>query len=230
MEQFWPEGSREVAIHRLENIFSCLRKLLRPPTGGEDLVQSVTGKKSSGPSYRLDGYPTLWVDRDALIWQVEVACRMERFGDDALPFWERAFDLLSRGAFLAHDPYDSYAAWVIRQRDHLTGYSRQCVHALSRLYVTRMGEAGKAEALLVLRTYWQQNKTDQDALRPLLELLGEQERYQEAEEYYQQLLLALVDLGPDEQGHPRTPDARTTDIREHLCAKQIQRHEKKRHL
>ena len=154
MEQFWPEGSREVAIHRLENIFSCLRKLLRPPSGGESLLQSVTGKKRSGPSYRLDAFPTLWVDRDALIWQVEQACRMERFGDDALPFWERAFALLSRGAFLADDPYDPYAAWVIWQREHLAGYSRQCVHALSRWYVTRMGEAGKAEALLVLRTYW----------------------------------------------------------------------------
>jgi tetratricopeptide (TPR) repeat protein len=75
----------------------------------------------------------------------------------------------------------------------------------------------------LLRTYWQQYKTDEDALRPLLELLGEQERYQEAEEYYQQLLLALAEQGPDEEEQPRVPDARTCDIREYLRTKQIQR-------
>jgi DNA-binding SARP family transcriptional activator len=223
MEQFWPESSRSVAVHRLENIFSCLRKLLRSPSGGESLVRSTSGKKTSGTSYCLDAYPNLWVDCDALTWNVTQAARMERFGDDALPFWQRAFDLLKRGPFLVDDPYESYAAWVKEQREHLEGYTRQCVHALSRLYVARVGKAGKAEALLLLRTYWQQSKTDEDALRPLLELLGEQERYQEAEAYYQQLLLALTELGPDEEGQPRTPDGRTHDIREYLRTKQIRR-------
>jgi DNA-binding SARP family transcriptional activator len=223
MEQFWPEGKRDVAIHRLENIFSTLRKLLRPPSGGESLLHSLLGKKSSGPSYCLAAYPKLWVDIDALTWQVEQACRMERFGDDALPFWERAFDLFKAGPFLADTPYEPYASWITEQREYLQGYARQCVHALTRLYVTTYGEAGKAEALLLLRTYWQQAKTDEDALRPLLELLGEQERYQEAEEYYQQYLEALAELGPDETGQPRRPDARTHDIHEYLRTKQIQR-------
>lgn len=223
MEQFWPDGKRDVAIHRLENIFSCLRKLLRPPSGGESLVHSTIGKKSGGTSYCLDAYPKLWVDTDALIWNVEQACRMERFGDDALPFWERAFALLKRGPFLVDDPYEPYASWVKEQRERLEGYTRQCVHALARLYLARHGEAGKAEALLLLRTYWQQARTDQDALRPLLELLGEQERYQEAEEYYQQLLLALAEVGSDEEGQSYIPDQRTRDIREYLHAKQIRR-------
>jgi DNA-binding SARP family transcriptional activator len=223
MEQFWPESSRSVAVHRLENIFSCLRKLLRPPSGGESLVHSTSGKKTSGPSYCLDAYPKLWVDLDALIWNVEQAARMERFGDDALPFWQRAFDLFKAGPFLADDPYEPYAAWVKERRSQLEGYGRQCVHALSRLYLATYGEAGKAETLLLLRTYWQQYKTDEDALRPILELLGEQERYQEAEEYYQQLVVALAELEPDEEGQPRAPDARTHDIREYLLTKQIQR-------
>jgi DNA-binding SARP family transcriptional activator len=229
MEQFWPDGKRDVAIHRLENIFSCLRKLLRPPSGGESLVHSTIGKKSGGTSYCLEAYPTLWVDGDALIWHVEQACRMERFGDDALPFWQRAFDLLKRGPFLVDDPYEPYASWVKEQREQLQGYNRQCVHALSHLYLARYADAGKAEALLLLRTYWQQYKTDQDALRPLLELLGEQERYQEAEEYYQQYLTALVELGPDEMGQPHTPDERTRDIAEYLRTKQIRRTQKVQH-
>jgi DNA-binding SARP family transcriptional activator len=226
MEQFWPEGSRSAAVHRLENIFSCLRKLLRPPSGGESLLYSMMGKKTSGPTYGLEAYPKLWVDTDALIWYVEQAARMERFGDDALPFWERAFGLLKRGPFLADASYDPYATWIGEQRSHLEGYARQCVHALSRLYLTRHGEAGKAEAQLLLRTYWQQHKADEDILRPLLELLGEQERYQEAEQYYRQLLMALAELGPDETGQPRIPDARTSDIREYLHTRQIQRESK----
>src|SRR5438552_2610471 len=155
MEQFWPEGKRDVAIHRLENIFTCLRKLLRPPTGGESLVRSTIGKKNSGTSYCLEAYPKLWVDCDALTWQVEQAARMERFGDDAFPFWERAFTLLKRGPFLVDDSYEHYAAWVKEQREHLDGYARQCVHALAHLYLARYADAGKAEALLLLRTYWQ---------------------------------------------------------------------------
>jgi hypothetical protein len=85
------------------------------------------------------------------------------------------------------------------------------------------GDAGKAEALLVLRTYWLQHKTDEDALRPLMELLGEQERYQEAEQYYQQFLLELADLGPGKDGQPLAPDAQTLDVREYLRTKSIRR-------
>jgi tetratricopeptide (TPR) repeat protein len=162
----------------------------------------------------------MWVDSDAITWNVEQAARMERFGDDSLPFWQRAFDLLKRGPLLADEPY---AAWVKERRELLDGYTRQCVHALAHLYLTRYGEAGRAEAVLLLRTYWQQHKTDEDALRPLLELLGEQERYQEAEEYYQQCLQSLIELGPSKQEHLPVPDARTRDIREYLRTKHIQR-------
>jgi DNA-binding SARP family transcriptional activator len=218
MEQFWPEGSRSVALHRLENIFSCLRKLLRSPSGGESLARSLSGKKTSGPLYCLDAYPRLWVDLDALVWQVEQAARMERFGDDALPFWQRAFELAKRGPFLVDNPYDPYASWIIEQRERLEGYSRQCVHAIARLYLAEHGESGEAEALLLLRTYWQSHPTDEDALRPLMELLGKQERYQEAEDYYQQCLKTL-----DTIQRERQPDPRTQDIRKFLQTRQIQR-------
>ena len=82
---------------------------------------------------------------------------------------------------------------MAEQREQLAGYKRQCVHALARLYLARYRASGKDEALLLLRTYWQQVKTDEDALRPPMELLGEQERYQEAETYYQQCLAALTE-------------------------------------
>ena len=220
MEQFWPDHDSSLATHRIENICSNLRKLLTPPMGGESLLRSLRGRRNRGTLYVLAGYPLIWVDSDAIAWNVQQAARMDRFGDESLPFWQRAFDLLTRGPLLADEPY---AEWVTERRELHDGSYRQCVHALSQLYVTRYGEAGKAEALLLLRTYWQQYKADEDALRPMLELLGEQERYQEAEEYYQQFLLALAELNPTEDGKPRVPDSRTRDIHDYLGTKQIQR-------
>ena len=220
MEQFWPDHNSSLATHRIENICSSLRKLLTLLTGGESLLRSQRGRKNRGTLYTLAAYPQLWVDSDAIAWNVQQAARMDRFGDESLPFWQRAFDLLTRGPLLCDEPY---AEWVTERREVHNGYYRQCVHALSQLYMARYGKAGKAEALLLLRTYWQQQKTDEDALRPMLELLGEQERYQEAEEYYQQFLLALAELNPTEDGKPRKPDARTSDIHDYLGTKQIQR-------
>lgn len=212
LEQFWPEQSRDGAIHRLETIASALRTLLLPASGDESLLSSIRSKQN-GLVYTLSAYPQFWVDSDAIIWNAEQAARMERFGHDSLPFWQRAFDLLKRGPFLADEPY---AEWVKEHREKLEGYRRDCVYALSKLYLARYAEAGKAEAILLLRTYWQAHKTDEDALRPLIELLGEQERYQEAEEYYQQCVLVL-----QEEGH--TPDHRTKDLHDFLHVKSLRR-------
>ena len=214
MEQFWPESTRGTASHRLENIASTLRKLLRI-SDGESLLSSLRGSKESGTSYHLLSYPHIWVDADALMWNVEQAARMERFGDDALPFWQRAFELAQRGPFLLDDPYTE---WAHERRSQIEGYYRQSVHALARLFISHHGKAGEEEALLLLRTYWQQHTLDEDALRPLIELLGKQERYQEAEEYYQQCVLALQEEG-------RVPDPRTQDIRDFLRVKPLRRNE-----
>ena len=214
MEQFWPESTRDTASHRLENIASTLRKLLRTPDG-ESLLSSLRGSKESGTSYHLLSYPHLWVDADALVWNVEQAARMERFGDDALPFWQRAFELAQRGPFLLDDPY---IEWAQERRSEIEGHYRQSVHALARLFISHHDKAGEEKALLLLRTYWQQHTLDEDALRPLIELLGKQERYQEAEEYYQQCVLALQEEG-------RVPDPRTQDIRDFLRVKPLRRNE-----
>ena len=216
MEQFWPEHVHSTASHRLHNITSVFRKLLCPPDG-IPLLPPIHGKKDSSSIYTLPSYPRLWVDSDALSWNIEPACRMARFGDDSFPFWQRAFDLLKRGPFLPDEPY---ASWAQGKRIELEGHYRHCVHALSRIYLARHGNAGKDEALLLLRTYWQEHVTDEDALRIMLELLGEQGRYQEAEMCYQQYCLALKELGLDEDGQLRMPDARTQDLREYLRTKQ----------
>ena len=221
MEQFWPESTRSTASHRLETIHSSLSKLLPPQPDGKSLFQSIGRKKASGVVYQLEAYPKIWVDRDALLWNVEQAARMERFGDDPSPYWERAFELGKRGTFLVDEPY---AEWAQGPREQVKGAYRQCVHALARLYQQRHGEAGKEEALHLLRSYWLEHKTNEDVLRSLMELLGEQERYQEAEDYYQQSVQALAEH-LDQQ-----PDQRTQDLSLYLRTKQTRRSTQKDHL
>ncbi|WP_161982369.1 bacterial transcriptional activator domain-containing protein [Dictyobacter alpinus] len=162
--------------------------------------------------YQLAEASQLWLDTDAQAWNVEQAARMERFGDDAQPFWERAYALGKRGSFL---PDDRYVDWAVQRRKEVEGYYRQTIHALARLYVARYGTAGASESLLVLRTYWQQYPKDEDALRLLMQVLSQQERYQEAVEYYDQLCDFLQE--DDDQ-----PDERTKDIAEYCRTKQIQ--------
>jgi tetratricopeptide (TPR) repeat protein len=212
MEQFWPNTQRSRAEERLDDVASGLRSLLRPPGSQAKILQYIHGSNGKGCGYQLESYPLIWVDADALSWYVEQAARCERFGQDALSLWEQAFQLASRGDFL---PEELYSDWATSRRESVVGQYRQCVHRLTAL----LREGGATEqAVLRLRTYWQAHPADEDALRPLLELLGEQERYQEAEDYYQQCVVALDQL---ESG--RQPDQRTKDILEFLHVKQIRR-------
>ena len=211
METLWPDYSRGKAQARLDDTASVLRTLLRAICGSrENLLPSVHSSKESGNGYHLAPYPLVWVDMDAFLWNAEQAARMERFGDDPLPYWERAYALASRGTFLADEPYSE---WTHEHRKLLTGQYRQCVHQLARLYRER---GGQTQAEQVLRAYVVSHRDDEDALRPLMELLGAQERYQEALEHYEDMKQALVLDG-------REPDARTRDIAEYVRAKHIKR-------
>src|SRR5579885_2491931 len=93
---------------------------------------------------------------------------------------------------------------------------RQSVQALARLYLERHGKTGEEEALLVLRSYWQEHPREEDVLRPLMELLGQRECYQEALEYYEQLKSLL-------EADDCQPDPRTQDVAEYLRTLQVRR-------
>lgn len=69
---------------------------------------------------------------------------------------------------------------------------------------------------LLLRSYWQEHPHDEDALRPLMEILGKRECYQEALASYEKLCALLKEDGEQ-------PDAQTQDIVAYLQAKQLQR-------
>jgi hypothetical protein len=207
---------------RIDNRVSFLRGLLCPPylQQGEQrdscrkqLVSFVGGSQESGNGYRLGAYPLIWIDIDALDWNVQQACRMERYGDDALLFWERAYELASQGVYL---PEEVYSDWTEPRRSAVMGALSQSVHALKRLYLIHFGKQGQAEIMRLLRNYLLQFPTDEDALRSLMELLGEQERFQEVQQVFTRTKRYV-----EEEGN--TLDARTLDMWEYLRTKQIHR-------
>ncbi|MBA2681286.1 MAG: hypothetical protein H0U76_23150 [Ktedonobacteraceae bacterium] len=222
-------GEMEVgALVRLDTIASYLRGLLcglKADQRQSDalrvrVVEYLRNGRSSGPGYRLAPYPLIWVDTDALASHVEHGALMERMGEPtlALPFWEQAYQLASKGMYVPDEPSSE---WAQDMREQVEGYLRQSVHALSRLTLALHGEAGEEEAIRLLRTYWQGHKTDEDALRPLMELLGKQERFGEAEQYYQQCVAALDDVESSRQ-----PASQTRDLYEFLRVKQLRREPK----
>ncbi len=215
LEQFCRDGE-QFASARIENIVSLLRGLICPPAYQDlrtHLVAHVRSSISSGDGYQLAQYPLIWVDGEALAWNVEQATRMERFGDDGLPFWERAYALAKRGPYL---PDEMYSEWATFRRGEVQGLLRQSVQALARLYVARHGAAGEEEALLLLRSFWQEHPHEEDVLRALMELLGRRECYHEALQYYERLCTLL-------EQEDRTPNTQTQDVAIYFQTKQIQR-------
>jgi hypothetical protein len=80
----------------------------------------------------------------------------------------------------------------------------------------RYGEQGQAEVVRMLRDYLFQFPTDEDALRTFMELLGQQERFQEVQQMFERTKRYVEEEG-------QTLDARTLDMWEYLHTKQIQR-------
>src|SRR5579875_211331 len=185
LEQFCRGEGEAFSTKRLDTLAWLLRDLLCPPAYAALRRQIVAHARAlGGAGYQLAGYPLIWVDQEALCWNVEQAVRMERFGDDPLPFWQRAYELAKQGDYL---PDEVYSEWAEARREEVAGLRRQCVLALARLFTEREGRAGEEGALVLLRSYWLEHSRDEDVLRPLLELLGKREGYQEAFEYYEKL-------------------------------------------
>lgn len=215
MQQFCHE--RELFSNvRLDNIASQLRSLLCPETYEglrTRLVAHARSRSDSGDGFQLASYPLIWIDHEALAWNVEQAARMERFGDDPLPFWEHAYALAKGGDYL---PDVRYSDWATERREEVAGMRKQSVRALARLYQERHGKAGEEEALLLLRSYWHEHPREEDVLRPLMELLARHDCYQEALDSYERLGTLLKE-------EDRQPDPHTQDVVTFVRTKQIQR-------
>ena len=197
---------------RVDNVVSLLRSLLCPSGIAEEetirklLVAYVKNHRDSGPGYRLALEPLLWLDVNVIAVSTQRAVLLEQQEKEALPYWEQAYALASKGGYLPDEPYSD---WAKDKRSEVEGYLRQAVHALCRLFLAYPGEAGEERVLLLLRTYWHTHPTDEDALRPLLELLGKHNRVQEAWGCYQHLCKQLEQEGS-------TPDPRTQKIAQSL--------------
>jgi tetratricopeptide (TPR) repeat protein len=208
------EGKSEqecITPRRLENIVSSLRKLLILP-GGKRLLDVLTYERAtheSGDGYRLAGYPLVWVDADALAWNVKQACLKHRFGDDPFPYWQRAYELASRGSFLLAEPNSE---WARKRRKEVQDHLRQSVHALARLYLSRYGEAAEEEVLQMLSAYRRSHPIDEDLLRPFLQLLTKRGRYGEVLDHYEALEKGLAARGLTRDGKERTPHQLTQEI------------------
>jgi hypothetical protein len=200
---------------RLENIVSFVRHLLSLPDGTRPagMLRYTRASHESGDGYRLAPYPLIWLDVEALCWNVEQACRLERFGEDGLPFWERAYELARRGEYLLEEPYTE---WTEPRRAEVRGALGQSVHALTRAYLGRYGESGQAEVLRLLCDYLLRFPMDEDALRQLLELLARQERFHELAQWFERSRRAVEEEG-------RGLDARTLDVWEYARTKQLRR-------
>ena len=218
MHQFCQDRGELFSNVRLDNIASQLRSLLCPPAYADlrtHVVTLVRTGSGSGDGYQLAPHPLIWVDHEALAWHVEQAARMERFSDDPLPDWEHAYKLAKRGSYL---PDEIYSDWTTERRGEIAGTLRQSVQALARLYLARHGQAGEEEALLLLRSYWQEHPREEDVLRPLMELLEQRECFQEALEYYERLCQLL-------EAEKHQPNKQTHDIAAFVRAKQLRRQE-----
>ncbi len=208
-------------LKRLDNVVYLLRHLLFPPRAEETsqdrqlrrrLVAYQRASSESGPGYRLASMPLLWLDVVEIGAHLKRARRLEQFGEDGLSEWQAAYELAKQGSFLPQEVYSDWATW---RRQEVEAQWWDCVQVLYKRY-REQGDAGEEQALRILREYWLQHVTNEDALRPLLELLGKREWYGQAEEYYRLLCKALEEEGAE-------PDRRTQETIEFVRALQIQR-------
>ena len=195
----------------LQNIISSLRDLLALPGGQKIpyLIVHVRATRESGDGYCLAPFPLVWLDTDAITWNIEQATLKQRFHDDPFPYWQRAYQLARRGNYLIEEPFSD---WAVMRRETVQDQLRLCVHALSRLLLSREGEAGEEEVTRLLLSYCRDYPQDEDTLRTLLELLCKRGRYQDVLSWYGRLETALHEAGLTKLGQVRTPHPSTAEI------------------
>jgi tetratricopeptide (TPR) repeat protein/DNA-binding SARP family transcriptional activator len=213
------ERKASITEKTLQNIISSLRDLLTLPDDQKipHLIAYVKATRESGDGYQLAAFPLVWLDIDAITCNIEQATLKQRFHDDPFPYWQRAYKLASRGTYLIAEPFSD---WAQIRRDMLKDQLRQCVHALSRLSLSRFGEAGEEEVTRMLLSYCRIDPLDEDALRTLLELLCKQGRYQEMLSWYETLEDALDEAGLTKTGQVHTPHPSTAEIAAYARLKQ----------
>ncbi len=189
IEVLWPEMDFEQAVRNFNTATTKLRAVLRPAKGQESLL--VTEDDSS--VYRVEEQPLLWVDADAGIAILKEAEQMGRMQREALPLLEEAAGYFNRGTLLEGEE----GLWVAGRRATLERTRYRCRLWLSEAY-EHQGRPGQAEMILSLLL--EEDPTDEDALRRLLELLYRQGMVHQALQIYEQFCqnLRREELEPTE--------------------------------
>ena len=91
------EKNTSITTKTLQNIISSLRDLLALESNQKipHLIVYVRGTRESGDGYRLAAFPLVWLDLDAIAWNIGQATLKQRFHDDPFPYWQRAYELAS---------------------------------------------------------------------------------------------------------------------------------------
>jgi hypothetical protein len=213
------------ALKRPENLVTQLRRLLYPPVllhlpESEQralrhrLITRVKASQDSGAAYRLASFPLIWLDVEAMETHARQALTLEHFGDESLGEWQAVFEIGFRGPFLPHERYSDWAQW---RRARVYELLWQSVDAqLKAMSQWSDQDAIDEASLRLLLARWQAQPENEDAFRPLAELLGKRERFQQAEEYYARLCEALEQEG-------RTPHERTEKVMQFVRTRAISR-------
>lgn len=164
------------------------------------LIEYRRASSESGPGYQLASLPLVWLDVVEIEAHIKRARKLEQFGADGLSEWQAAYELAMEGRFLPGEAYSDWAEW---RRQTIETHLWDCVQVLWHRLV-KQGAVGEDQAIQVLRAYWQSHPTNEDTLRPLLELLGKRECFGQAQGYYEQLCTALADEGKQPVKFPCT--------------------------
>jgi tetratricopeptide (TPR) repeat protein len=217
--------SEDRSLKRVDNLVTDLRRLLYPPALAclpelsqralrKMVIRRVKASRTSGLGYALAPLPLVWLDVEVMEWHAKQAQVLEQFGEPVLDHWRSVSEIGVRGGFLPHERYSDWAMWRhARVRELLW----QSVEAqLKGISQWEDQEAGEEVALRLLSDCWQAEPGNEDIFRALAEKLARRERFQQAEDMYQQLCLAL-----EREGH--VPHDRTEKVMEFVRTKMITR-------
>jgi DNA-binding SARP family transcriptional activator/predicted ATPase len=141
LEEFWPDGDQQRAIHSLQTTLSFLRRSLRALAGGESLAERLIVARDG--NYLFDGESRCESDLQRFDAHFQAATRLKASGhvEEAAVHWMEA-DRLYVGDLLPEFPYED---WCASPRERVRSH-----------YL---------ELLLSLGTYHRQAQRPREALR-----------------------------------------------------------------
>ncbi len=183
IDMLWPECDPDQARAKMNTGTTKLRSLLRPT---KERVLLVTEENAS--IYSLAGQTLLWVDAEEALALLKEVERIGRTVPQALPLLEEAASYFNRGIFLEGEE----GMWVHKPRKSIEEARYRCRTWLAEAY-ERQGRPGQAET--ILSSLLEEDPTDEDALRRLLDVLHQQNMTQKGRRLYEETKRLMQNQG-----------------------------------